>query len=114
MAQVEDDIVATGVQIVWVLEADREQTPGTAESCATTMELLGSEDQGWCVGDGQTDPLAGAFDESEFSRNRGFDILVARSTMEIVWASNHGSSSGNENLDGEAVLQAARDAVDLL
>lgn len=107
----EDEIVAAGAEIVWVLEQDSTGTDGTVESCMTVMDALGSEDQGWCVGDAQTQPVAGAFDDSPFSVYRGFDMIVPRSTMEIVWTSSHGSPSGNENLEGPEVLQAVQDAI---
>lgn len=107
----EDEIVAAGAEIVWVLEQDASGVDGTAESCMDVMDVLGSEDRGWCVGDGQTEPVAGAFDDSPFSVFRGFDMIVPRATMEIVWTSSHGSPGGNENLEGEDVLRAVRDAV---
>ena len=34
----------------------------------------------------------------------GFDIVVPRETMVIEYTTNHGTPSGNENLDGDAVL----------
>lgn len=112
MAEVEDEIVAAGAQIVWVLEQDPSFQPGTADLCAEVMDALGSEDQGWCVGDAQTEPVPGTFDESPFSVGRGFDLIVPRSTMEIVWTSSHGTPSGNENLDGATVLEAVEAAVE--
>lgn len=111
MAAVEDEIVAAGAQIIWMLEADVRQTPGTAELCMEAMDGFGSQSQGWCVGDGETQPVAGTFDNSPFSEARGFDIIVPRETMEIVWSSSHGSPSGNENLDGEDVLAAVQEAI---
>lgn len=114
MAEVEDEIVAAGAEIIWVLEADQSQTPGTVDLCMDVMDGLGSEDQGWCVGDGETQPVAGTFDDSPFSVARGFDMIVPRSTMEIVWTSSHGTPSGNENLEGSDVLQAVKDAIDKL
>ena len=108
MAEVEQDIIDAGAQIIWVLEQNRIGQPGTAIRCRETMDLLGST-MGWCVGDNQTEPVAGTFDDSPFSVNRGFDIIVPRSTMEIVWSTSHGTPSGNENPSGadvrDAVLQ---------
>lgn len=80
----------------------------------STLDELGSDDQGWCVGDAETEPVAGTFDDSPFSIARGFDMIVPRSTMEILWTSSHGTPSGNENLDGEDVLAAVQDAVQKL
>ena len=111
MASVEDDIVAAGAEIIWVLEFDNSFQPGTAALCMDVMDGLGSEDQGFCVGDSQTEPEAGSFDDSPFSQGRGFDMIVPRKTMEIAWASNHGTPDGNENLDGAQVLQAVIDEV---
>jgi hypothetical protein len=113
VAELEDDIVAAGAEIIWVLEQDPFVNPGTALRCMDTMDGFGSEDQGWCVGDNQTEPEPGTFDDSPFSIGRGFDIIVPRSTMEIVWTTSHGTPAGNENLDGSDVLQAVEDAVEV-
>ena len=75
------------------------------------MDDRGSS-KGWCVGDGETEPEAGAWDESPFSVGRGFDIVVPRSTMTVEFTTNHGTPSGNENIDGDAVLEAVRDVID--
>jgi len=77
------------------------------------MDDRGSS-KGWCVGDGETEPEAGAWDESPFSVGRGFDIVVPRSTMTVEFTTNHGTPSGNENIDGDAVLEAVRDVIDSL
>jgi hypothetical protein len=106
-----DEIAAEGAGIVWVLEAGPGQEPGTAELCDEVMEDLDGEHQGWCVGDAETEPVPGTFDASPFSVDRGFDMIVARSTMEILWTSSHGSPAGNENLDAAAVLTAVRKSV---
>ena len=111
MADLEDAITDAGAQVLWVLEADVNQTPGTVESCMDVMDDLGSERHGWCVGDGETQPTPGTFDDSPFSDKRGFEMIVARRTMEVLWSSSHGSPSGNENLDGDDVLAAVEDAV---
>ena len=84
--------------------------PGTAEACRDFMDDRGSE-AGLCVGDGQTEPEAGVWDNSPFSVGRGFDIIVPRDSMEIVFTTNHGTPAGNENIDGEDVLEAVIEAV---
>ncbi|MEZ4236857.1 MAG: hypothetical protein R3F59_12025 [Myxococcota bacterium] len=109
MADYDDDILAEGTQIIWVLEADAHQTPGTADLCMEVMDELGDPNEGWCVGDAQTEPTPGTFDDSPFSLYRGFDMIVPRSTMEILWTSSHGSPAGNDNLDGKDILQAVQD-----
>jgi hypothetical protein len=111
VAQLEADIVDAGAEIIWVLEQSQFAEPGTAELCVEVLGLLGSVDKGWCVGDSQTGPESYAFDESEIAMQRGFDLIVDRTTMEIVWTSTHGTPSGNENLDGEAVLAAVKESV---
>lgn len=111
MARVEDEIVEAGAQIVWVLEEGRGSEPGTAELCDEVMTEFGSGTVGLCVGDAETEPEPGAWDESPFSVYRGFDLIVPRETMEILWTSSHGTPSGNENLDGDAVLDAVREVV---
>lgn len=108
MAAVAEDIVAEGAEIIWVLEADQTVTPGTAESCMDVMDVLGDPAVGWCVGDGETEPVAGTFDDSPFSLYRGFDMFVPRTTMEIAFSSSHGSPAGNENLTGEELLEELR------
>ena len=94
-----------GAQILWVLEAVPSAVPGTAQSCDEVMTELGAGPVGLCVGDGETQPVAGTFDDSPFSVDRGFDMVVPRATMEIRWSSSHGSPSGNENPEGDDVLQ---------
>ncbi len=84
--------------------------PGTTETCNEQRISLGF-DAGYCVGDGLTEPGEAVFDDSPFSVARGFDMIIDRETMEIVWVSSHGSTPGNENPSGEDVLQAVRDAV---
>ena len=101
--------MAAGAQIVWVLEQDSSGTDGTADLCMSVMDVLGDPSQGWCVGDGQTEPVPSTFDDAPFSVYRGFDMIVPRDTMEILWTSSHGSPSGNDNLDGDAILEAVRE-----
>ncbi|MEM7676028.1 MAG: hypothetical protein AAF449_08495 [Myxococcota bacterium] len=107
MAQVEEDILAEGAQIIWVLQADSRFQPGTAQGCRQFM-LSRNSDQGICVGDGQTEPMAGVFDNSPFARSRGFDVLMRRSEMRVLWVSTHGTTSGNDNLSGQEVLEIIR------
>lgn len=111
MAEYDEDFQAAGAQLIWVLEADASQTPGTVDSCTSVMDELGNPSVGWCVGDGQTMPTPGSFDDSPFSEKRGFEMIVARQTMEVLWSSSHGSTAGNDNLDGADVLEAVEDAV---
>lgn len=101
--QVEQQILDAGAQIIWVLEQNSFGQPGTAEMCRNFLDSRGSE-LGWCVGDGETIPTPGTFDTSPFSIARGFDIIVPRSTMEIVFTTNHGTPQGNENISGEELL----------
>ena len=106
----EADIIDAGAEIVWVMEQNNILQPGTADNCRAWMDYIGSTD-GTCVGDSQTQPVAGTFDNSPFSIARGFDMIVVRETMEIVWVTNHGTPFGNENLDGPAVLAEVQAAV---
>ena len=53
-------------------------------------------------------PTAGVFDNSPFAVGRGFDILVRRSDMRILWVSTHGTPTGNDNLTGQQVLEEIR------
>lgn len=112
VAEIEQELVDAGAQIVWVLEADVYQTPGTAQSCYDAVGTAAT--LGWCVGDGQTEPEPGEWDDSPFSQNRGFDIIVPRESMTIEFTTNHGSTSGNENLDADELLAAVEEIVDAL
>jgi len=105
VAEVQDRIQDAGAALIWVLEADTSGEPGTAESCEAFVRTAGGS-TGWCVGDGQTEPDPGEFDESPFSRGRGFDIAVRRETMVIEFVTNHGTPSGNENLSADDIARA--------
>lgn len=113
MADAEQDFLDRGAQIVWVLEKDNRFRPGTAQRCRDTMDALGSE-LGWCVGDRQTEPEPDVWDNSPFSIGRGFDILVPRRTMTIAYTTSHGTPSGNDNDDADAVLEALDDLLETL
>lgn len=104
-------IEAEGARILWVLEEDVHGTPGTAASCDDAMTELGVGPVGWCVGDGDTEPVPGTFDDSPFSVARGFDMIVVRQTMQIVWSSSHGSPAGNDNPSGDEVLERVREVL---
>lgn len=92
-----------------MLEQDGAFQPGTASSCATFKASMGS-DKGWCVGDGQTMPNPGTFDDSPFAIGRGFDILMRRDEMRILWMTTDGTPGGNENLAAAALLAEIRQA----
>ncbi|MEM6929862.1 MAG: hypothetical protein AAF602_23195, partial [Myxococcota bacterium] len=111
MIAIEDDIIAAGAQIVWVLEKGISLEDGTAELCYSLLGNISNSRQGYCVGDDETQPVAGTFDDSPFSVNRGFDIIVDRRTMRIVWESSHGSTGGNDNPEASEVLAAVEEAV---
>ncbi|MFT4627243.1 MAG: hypothetical protein ACI8PZ_005925 [Myxococcota bacterium] len=110
VTDVQDDLIDAGAQIIWVLEQGQSFEDGTANNCFDTMERFGAT-QGWCVGDDQTKPDADVWDESEFSVGRGFDLIVPRSTMQIVYTTSHGTPNGNENLTGADVLAEVRAVV---
>lgn len=110
MAQWEQEIIDAGAQIIWVLEQNSGGNVGTATDCRTYMDGKGST-AGWCVGDGMTMPVPGTFDDSPFSNARGFDMIVVRETMEVVFSSTHGTTSGSENLTGEELLMIVQDIV---
>lgn len=99
-----------GAQIIWVLQQDFDRTLGTRARCDELFDREGS-DRGICVGDNQTRPDRGTFDDSPFAMQRGYDFLVDRQTMEIVWNTTHGTTSGNENISGTEVLSAVEEAV---
>ena len=113
MANVAKDLNDAGAEIIWVLEQGPRFEDGTAVECARTMDDLGAT-RGWCVGDDQTQPNPDVFDESAFSVARGFDMIVPRSTMQIVYSTSHGTPSGNENPSGEDVLAEVQRVIDSL
>jgi len=106
--QEEETIIGLGIQIVWVLEQDSRLRPGTATSCRQVIGRQLGSDQGLCVGDGQTEPMAGVFDASPFSIRRGFDMLVRRSDMRILYTTSHGTPAGNQNLTGPQLVAELR------
>ena len=110
MVEVQDEIRDAGAEIIWVLEQSPIFAPGTADLCVEFFEGAGAT-TGWCVGDAETLPDAGTFDESPFSEARGFDMIVPRRSMEIVYTTSHGTPSGNENPSGADVLAELQDIV---
>ena len=115
MALVEEDIIAAGAAIIWVLTETRDFDPGTAENCRTFVDSRGS-DNGFCVGESemmnQLSPGLRVFDTSSFALGRGFDLIVSRRDMVIRQTSNFGTPRGNDNLTGEellALIQTVRD-----
>ena len=105
VAEVQDRIAAAGAEIIWVLEQDTSGTDGTMASCVDFMTTAGAT-RGWCVGDGQTEPDAGEWDVSPFAVGRGFDIAMHREEMRIEFVTDHGTPSGNENLEGDEIAAA--------
>lgn len=97
---------------MWVLERSASSQAGTAQRCEDFMTnaAIGA-DRGWCVGDGETVPTAGEFDDSPFSVGRGFDLVVPTSSMIIEATSAHGTPGGNENLDGDDILALVEEVV---
>ncbi len=73
-----------------------------------TMDDLGNPSVGWCVGDSETQPVAGSFDDSPFSNDRGFDMIVPTATMRIEYSTSHGTGGQDENPSGQDVLDALR------
>lgn len=110
MVEYEEDIINAGAQLVWVLEQTTTFGEGTAAACLAFLEDQGS-DAGWCVGDAQTWPEPGTFDESPFGIDRGFDMIVDLADMRITWTSNHGTGANYDNLTGADVLAAVEAAV---
>lgn len=111
--EVEQQIIDAGAEIIWVLEQNAFLQPGTAQECRTIMNGLGSQ-LGWCVGDSETIPTPGVFDNSPFSQARGFDIIVVRETMQLVFSTSHGTPQGNENISGEELLAQIQMVADSL
>lgn len=107
MAQLEEQIIALGIQLVWVLQETTSFAAGNATQCRDYVRQRGS-DKGLCVGDGQTMPTARVFDSSPFTVRRGFDMLVRKSDMTILYATSHGTPGGNDNKTGAELLAEIR------
>lgn len=101
--QAEQEIVDAGAQIIWVLEENSSGQIGTATDCRRFMDGKDSA-EGWCVGDGQTRPTPAAFDDSPLGPSRGFDMIVDRRSMQVVFTSTHGSGASDMNLNGSELL----------
>lgn len=103
MAEIDEDFNAAGAEIIWVLEQGPRLEDGTAANCVDTLTDLGAT-TGWCVGDDETLPEPDVWDDSPLANNRGFDLVVPRSTMRIEWVSTHGTGPNDENVEGQDVL----------
>jgi hypothetical protein len=110
VAQVEEQIISEGAAIIWVLQQSSGVQPGTAELCRDFMDGRGS-DNGYCVGDSESSPITYLFRDAPFSNGRGVDVIVRRSDMRVVFDAGHGTTGGNENLDGNGILAAVSQAV---
>ncbi len=115
MASIEDQFIAAGAQIIWVLEQTDRFEPGTAENCRAFVNSRGSS-MGLCVGDSQTMnqmiPSDSTWDDSPLAIGRGFDLIVPRSTMRIEEVYTHGTPGGNDNLSGEELLAHVQAVLD--
>jgi hypothetical protein len=108
--EIEQDLISEGIGLIWVLEADRSGVDGTASSCRDYVDSFGST-TGRCVGDGQTEPTPGTWDDSPLAIGRGFDIIVERETMRVLYQTTHGTPGGNENLTAQQLLEEIRGAL---
>lgn len=109
MANVASQIEAAGARIVWVMQQTGSFQDGTAGNCVDFINGEGSS-TGICVGDSQSSPQF-PFKDSALSSGRGIDLIVDPLTMEIIFTAGHGTSAGNQNLDGNEILTAVEDAV---
>lgn len=106
VGSIQDDIRSLGIEIIWVLEYTVSGQGGTDDNCYDFFSNAATVNasEGWCVGDSETMPVAYTFDDSPFAIGRGFNMLVDRDTMQIVWESNHGTPAGNDNLTAAEIL----------
>jgi hypothetical protein len=110
VAAVEQDILAAGAYIIWVQQLQVNNQPGTAENCVLKRmeDLSGVPRYGMCVGDGETEPVAGTWNRSPFRVNRGTDVIVRKSDMRIMHGGPHGTPTRNDDLTGEELLELVR------
>ncbi len=108
---VEDQIISEGIGIVWVLQENSGFQAGTAEDCARFFYDQNQSSAGLCVGDGESQPTARIFDTSNFAVGRGFDILIRKSDMRLIYVTTHGTPGGNDNLTGAELLAEMRTAI---
>jgi hypothetical protein len=117
VAQVEEDFIAAGAQIIWVLTETMSFEGGTATNCRAFLNSRMS-DQGWCVGDsqteGQTVPSDTTWADSPFAIGRGYDVIVSRRDMRIRDVATHGTPLGNDNLTGPELLARVQAVLDSL
>jgi hypothetical protein len=119
VAQVEDDFIAAGAQIIWVLTQNQSVEAGTAEDCRAFIESDPRNSmQGWCVGDsetmGSTLGSTSIWHDSPFAIGRGYDAIVSRRDMVIRDVATHGTPIGNENLTGKELLARVQAVIDSL
>ena len=107
--QVEEEIIEAGAQLIWMLEEDAQFQGGTATACRSHVNGLGSS-QGLCLGDGQTMPEPEVFDRSQLAVGRGFDMIVERKSMRIVYSSAGGAE--RRLIQGPQLLDTVRRMVE--
>ena len=111
MRDLEGQFIANDAQIIWMLQESGVLTPATSQD---SQNFFSADPQtsgvGIRVGDADTQPVAGAFEDSPFipdgfgESDRGFAMVVRKSDMRIVWA----EFNGNErNISGQDVLDIA-------
>ena len=117
MAEIEDQFIAAGAQIIWVLTETSSFQPGTAVRCREFLQTRGSS-AGWCVGDsqtmGQSVPSTTTWGDSPLALGRGIDLIVSRSDMVVRESFKHGTPAGNDNLSGGELLARVRAVIDSL
>ena len=94
--------MAAGALIVWVIQEDTFASAASSQDAQNVVEFTIGSGEGIRVGDADTLPTAGTFENSPFiTSNRGFEMIVRRSDMRIVYSAPQGN---DRPIDGQDFL----------
>lgn len=106
MRDLEAEYIAAGAQVIWMLQETTGFQPATSAQTHEFYESSIASDVGLRVGDAETQPIAGAFENSPFiDTDRGFVMIVRKRDMKIVYENTHGNE---RTLNGQTLLDAVR------
>lgn len=101
----EDELAAAGARVIWVLNENISFQLASSQDAQNYYRDTIVSERGVAVGDAETSPDVGAFNETPIiTSGRGFVMVVRRSDMQVTYSVNYSSSSANELL---AQVQAA-------
>lgn len=105
MKDVEDEFAAAGARVIWVLNENISFQLATSQDAQNYYRDTIASALGVAVGDAETSPDVGAFNDTPIiTSGRGFVMVVRRSDMQVTYSVNYSSSSAAALL---AEVQAA-------